>query len=51
MRLRGVSLLVALALGVVAPAWARSHPEGRVGVPGMVARVYPAVVSIITRQI
>ena len=30
---------------------ARSHPEGRVGVPGMVARVLPSVVSITTRQI
>ena len=30
---------------------ARSHPEGRVGVPAMVARVLPAVVSITTRQI
>lgn len=32
-------------------AEARSHPEGRVGVPAMVARVLPAVVSITTRQI
>jgi serine protease Do len=30
---------------------ARSHPEGRIGVPAMVARVLPAVVSITTRQI
>jgi S1-C subfamily serine protease len=30
---------------------ARSHPEGRVGIPAMVARILPAVVSITTRQI
>jgi hypothetical protein len=30
---------------------ARSHSEGRAGVPAMVARVLPAVVSITTRQI
>jgi len=32
-------------------AEARSHPEGRVGGPAMVARVLPVVVSITTRQI
>ena len=32
-------------------AEAGSHPEGQVGVPAMVARVLPAVVSITTRQI
>jgi S1-C subfamily serine protease len=33
------------------PSPARAHPQGRVGVPAMVARVSPAVVSITTRQI
>ena len=33
------------------PAAARSHLDGRAGVPAMVARVLPAVVSITTRQI
>ncbi len=33
------------------PARARSHPEARGGVPAMVARVLPAVVSITTKQI
>ena len=42
---------LALASLSVGPAAARSHPEGRVGVPAMVARVVPAVVSITTRQI
>jgi serine protease Do len=50
-----VALAVALALALVASApntaGARSHPEGRRGVPGLVARVLPAVVSITTRQI
>ena len=36
------------ALGV---AGARSHSEAQRGVPAMVARVLPAVVSITTRQI
>ena len=40
--------LLAMRLG---PAEARSHPESRAGVPGMVARVLPSVVSITTRQI
>ncbi len=40
--------LVSLWLG---SAEARPHAEGRVGVPAMVARVLPAVVSITTRQI
>jgi serine protease Do len=42
---------LALASLLAGPAPARSHPEGRVGVPAMVARVVPAVVSITTRQI
>jgi S1-C subfamily serine protease len=33
------------------PGWARAHPEGRAGVPAMVARTLPAIVSITTRQI
>ena len=37
--------------GWVEPAEARSHLDGRVGVPAVVARVLPAVVSITTRQI
>ena len=45
-----VAGLAVVTLGVC-PAEARSHPEGRVGVPGMVARVVPSVVSITTRQI
>ena len=43
---------VAMAMLVSAgTADARSHPEGRRGVPAMVAKVLPAVVSITTRQI
>ncbi len=42
---------LALASLLAGPAPARSHPEGRFGVPAMVARVVPAVVSITTRQI
>jgi serine protease Do len=42
---------VAVASLSAGPALARSHPEGRVGVPAMVARVVPAVVSITTRAI
>jgi serine protease Do len=47
------ALLAATALGLLLAAAtdARSHPEGRRGVPAMVARVLPAVVSITTRQI
>lgn len=49
---RGVAIAALLMVSVGAgPAAARSHPEGRVGVPAMVARVLPAVVSITTRQI
>ena len=50
---RGMAIVAGLALLAmrVVPAEARSHPEGRVGVPGMVARVLPSVVSITTRQI
>jgi serine protease Do len=49
---RGTSIaaLVLVSVGP-GPAAARSHPEGRVGVPAIVARVLPAVVSITTRQI
>jgi serine protease Do len=46
-----VTLALCAALAWAAPAAARSHPEGRVGVPAMVARALPAVVSITTRQI
>lgn len=48
-----VSVAAGLALVSLSanPAPARSHPEGRVGVPAMVARAVPAVVSITTRQI
>ena len=50
---RRVTIVAGLALLAmwVGLAEARSHPEGRVGVPGMVARVLPSVVSITTRQI
>ena len=41
----------ALGLLLPGPAHARSHQEARRGVPAMVARVLPAVVSITTRQI
>ena len=46
-------IITGLAVGSLwaGSAEARSHPEGRVGVPAMVARVLPAVVSITTRQI
>ena len=45
-------LLVVVLLAVsAAPTEARSHPEGRGGVPAMVARALPAIVSITTRQI
>jgi serine protease Do len=48
-----ISVAAGLALASLSagPAQARSHPEGRVGVPAMVARVVPAVVSITTRAI
>ena len=50
---RREAVIAALMLVSVGPgpAAARSHPEGRVGVPAMVARVLPAVVSITARQI
>jgi serine protease Do len=41
----------ALGLLLTGAADARSHPEARRGVLGMVARILPAVVSITTRQI
>jgi S1-C subfamily serine protease len=44
-------LALCAALAQAAPAAARSHAEGRLGVPAMVARALPAVVSITTRQI
>jgi len=52
-----MSMVIGVALAVIALAsgpdlaHARSHPEGRRGVPALVARVLPAVVSITTRQI
>ena len=48
-RLAAAVTVLGLLLG--GPAGARSHPEGRRGVPALVARVLPAVVSITTRQI
>jgi serine protease Do len=47
-------VIVTVAMAMLTSAGgadARSHPEGRRGVPAMVARVLPAVVSITTRQI
>ena len=48
---RGVLAALVLLSAGSAPAVARSHLEARLGVPAMVARVLPAVVSITTRQI
>ena len=49
---RGIAALVLCVVAAgAAPAAARSHQEGRAGVPAMVARVRPAIVSITTRQI
>jgi S1-C subfamily serine protease len=54
---RSWSHVIFVAAGLAAtflsasPSPARAHPQGRVGVPAMVARVSPAVVSITTRQI
>ena len=50
---RRMTIVAGLALAgiAVSPVEARSHPESRTGVPGMVARVLPSVVSITTRQI
>jgi S1-C subfamily serine protease len=49
------TLAVLATLLAVVGGWeaaeARSHPEGRSGVPAMVRRVLPAMVSIATRQI
>ena len=47
----GVLLGQVVAVSLAGPAEARVHAEGRSGVPGVVARVLPAVVSITTRQI
>ena len=44
-------LVPVLAVACAAESDARSHPEGRTGVPAMVRRVLPAMVSIATRQI
>ncbi len=46
-----VVLVLCSTLAWPAPAASRSHLEGRAGVPPMVARVLPAIVSITTRQI
>ncbi len=48
-----VMIVAGVALVIFRIDWAeaRSHVEGRVGVPAMVARVLPSVVSITTRQI
>ncbi len=48
-----VMIVAGVALVIFRIEWAeaRSHVEGRVGVPAMVARVLPSVVSITTRQI
>jgi serine protease Do len=47
------TIVAGVALVILRIDWAeaRSHVEGRVGVPAMVARVLPSVVSITTRQI
>jgi serine protease Do len=50
-RRKVAALLSLLAAACAAEAGARSHPEGRAGVPAMVRRVLPAIVSIVTRQI
>jgi serine protease Do len=46
-----VAAVVSLLVGGPHSADANSHVDGRRGVPAMVARVLPAVVSITTRQI
>ena len=46
-----VFLALALLAASASPGWGRTHQEGRGGVPAMLARVLPAVVSITTRQI
>ena len=46
-----VAGVLGVAVLFAALAEARSHPEGRTGVPAMVRRALPAVVSITTRQI
>ncbi len=50
---RRATIVAGVALVILRIGWAeaRSHAEGRVGVPAMVARVLPSVVSITTRQI
>ena len=45
------AVVTVFAIACAAQAEARSHPEGRAGVPAMVRRVLPAMVSIVTRQI
>jgi S1-C subfamily serine protease len=49
--IRALTLSVLVVGGLVATGEARSHPEGRVGVPAVVRRVLPATVSITTRSI
>ena len=48
---RLVAIVAALGLLLNGPAAAGSPPEARPGLPAMIARVLPAVVSITTRQI
>jgi S1-C subfamily serine protease len=50
-RLVTIAASLAVAILWANPGEARSHPAARVGVPAMVARVLPAVVSITTRGI
>jgi S1-C subfamily serine protease len=52
-RLPGAIVITALAivLLLVVTGAARSHPDGPVGVPAILAGVLPAVVSITARQI
>ncbi|MBI2202319.1 MAG: trypsin-like peptidase domain-containing protein [Candidatus Rokubacteria bacterium] len=45
------AVVVALAASLAPDAEARTHPDGRRGVPAMVARALPAVVSITTRHV
>jgi S1-C subfamily serine protease len=45
------AFMLGVAVAGATPADARGHPEGRTGLPGMVRRVLPAVVSITTRHI
>jgi serine protease Do len=49
--MRALALGMLVVVGPVAAGEARSHPEGRAGVPSVVRRVLPATVSITTRSI